>query len=605
MNIDLGSGKIITPDKDDDDDGFFDDDFNIENVPNINISSDDMGTFKTMGVSPPVSLVRDPRNQRDPRDSKDQRNIVSRASSNVSGSTIEYDTSPKKNSSDDRRRHDLNTGGPSVENFDFLLNPEKKIKEPIVEDEDFERPRDNYSSSGESVIMPSRADYSRDRQPDRQPERQPERQSDRQQDRQQYSQDRPSEYSRERQSDRQQEPFYQDSSYGNKDPSYGNKDSSYGNKDSSYGNKDSSYGNKDSSYGNKDSSYREPHPDQNDQNDPDYIPIFRSEAEEKMYYLIHLLNLEKQGSQLTKDYSPKSSLTELRMEYKVQKDLLEQKSSVKNMQKMLIFGANGLEFLNRRYDPVGAKLDGWSENIMENSADYDGIFERLYKKHKGGVLGDMAPELELLMALSFSGFTFHLTNTLFKTALPNLSSTIAQDPKLMSGLFNATVSAAKTTKMQEARGQETGFGGGPSIDIGSILNGMGLNLGAMSPMAASSFGQSQTQSQPQTLPRQGMNGNMFDSMRSEVMQNSGPGIINPIEPPEMANILKKDPPFGSVYRKQMEIERAKNINKALSSDLEDNVSLVSSASATSKNGRNVSIGKAKGKGKGYVINLST
>ena len=41
----------------------------------------------------------------------------------------------------------------------------------------------------------------------------------------------------------------------------------------------------------------------------------------------------------------------------------------------------GVEFLNKKFDPIGAKLDGWSESVMDNITDYEEIFKKLIKRH--------------------------------------------------------------------------------------------------------------------------------------------------------------------------------------------------------------------------------
>ena len=42
----------------------------------------------------------------------------------------------------------------------------------------------------------------------------------------------------------------------------------------------------------------------------------------------------------------------------------------------------GVEFLNKKFDPIGAKLDGWSESVMDNITDYEEIFKQLHEKYK-------------------------------------------------------------------------------------------------------------------------------------------------------------------------------------------------------------------------------
>ena len=43
---------------------------------------------------------------------------------------------------------------------------------------------------------------------------------------------------------------------------------------------------------------------------------------------------------------------------------------------MLMAAVTGAEFLNKKFDPIGAKLDGWSESVMDNINDYEVIYPR-------------------------------------------------------------------------------------------------------------------------------------------------------------------------------------------------------------------------------------
>ena len=144
---------------------------------------------------------------------------------------------------------------------------------------------------------------------------------------------------------------------------------------------------------------------------------------------------------------------------------------------MLMACVTGLEFLNNKFDPINAKLDGWSESVMENINDYDNVFEKLHEKYTGKV--EMIPELELLMMLGGSAFMFHLTNTLFKSALPNMGEVVKDNPELMQN-----IAKAMATSMGGGGGLGGGLGGvpapsngtdssktmkPPSFDLGSIM----------------------------------------------------------------------------------------------------------------------------------------
>jgi hypothetical protein len=51
----------------------------------------------------------------------------------------------------------------------------------------------------------------------------------------------------------------------------------------------------------------------------------------------------------------------------------------------------------------------------------------------------MAPELKLIAMVAGSGFMFHLTNRLFKSASPKLSDILKQNPDIMKNISEAAV----------------------------------------------------------------------------------------------------------------------------------------------------------------------
>ena len=95
----------------------------------------------------------------------------------------------------------------------------------------------------------------------------------------------------------------------------------------------------------------------------------------------------------------------------------------------MMAAVSGIEFLNSKFDPFDVKLDGWSESVNESINDFDEVFEQLYEKYGGG--GEMAPELKLVMMLGGSAFMFHLSNTMFKSSIPNMNDIMSQNPDLM------------------------------------------------------------------------------------------------------------------------------------------------------------------------------
>lgn len=167
---------------------------------------------------------------------------------------------------------------------------------------------------------------------------------------------------------------------------------------------------------------------------------------------------------VSKKYTMDSSLTEIREEYERLKAQRNVQNSVKFQRKMLMACVTGIEFLNTRFDPFDAKLDGWSESVHENVDEYDEIFEELHEKYKSK--GKMAPEIKLLMSLTGSAFMFHLTQSLFKTSMPGVGDVMRQNPDLMRQFASATVGSMASSNPDMGGGlgsfmsDAIGMGGG-------------------------------------------------------------------------------------------------------------------------------------------------
>jgi hypothetical protein len=184
--------------------------------------------------------------------------------------------------------------------------------------------------------------------------------------------------------------------------------------------------------------------------------------------------LEKKGFKLPRKFTMASSLDEMRQEYERIKRDREIDQSVKFQRKTMITVISGIELLNNYFDPVGAKLDGWSESINENVEDYDDIFEELHDKYKGKA--KMAPELRLLMMLGGSAFMFHMTNSMFKTQMPGLDQVLKQNPELAKQFAAATANTMQQNTSSPMMGGLGGmfssmFGGGGGGG-GGLLSGL-------------------------------------------------------------------------------------------------------------------------------------
>ena len=186
----------------------------------------------------------------------------------------------------------------------------------------------------------------------------------------------------------------------------------------------------------------------------------KDKKQEKQEILLKLLALEKKGIELTKKYSMSSKLSDLKFELELHKNNAEIEVSVKFQQKLLMAAVTGLEFANKHFDPLGAKLDGWSESVMDNLDDYESIFTKLHEKYKSRA--DLPPELQLLVTLVASGFMFHVTKTLFSSAMPKGDNNF-QNSEIMKTISAAMAQAKTPSKIQSKEIS------GPSMNFSSML----------------------------------------------------------------------------------------------------------------------------------------
>ena len=209
---------------------------------------------------------------------------------------------------------------------------------------------------------------------------------------------------------------------------------------------------------------------------------YTSIEEEKADILNKLSRLEKKGFNVNKRLNAYSSITELRTELKRIMYGIETEQSIKFSRRMLIACVTGVEFLNKRYNPFDVQLEGWSESVMENVDDYDGVFEELYVKYRNKVA--VAPEIKLIMMLGGSAMMFHLTNSMFKTAMPNMNDVLKQNPDLVKNMMNAVKntqqraagSAPQDPTERPASPVDVRTGRremkGPGLDISSLMGGI-------------------------------------------------------------------------------------------------------------------------------------
>jgi hypothetical protein len=206
-----------------------------------------------------------------------------------------------------------------------------------------------------------------------------------------------------------------------------------------------------------------------------------NELNEKREIIYQMDRLKSKGFKLPIEFNMQSNLEEMKLEYN---KILREKdidASVRFQRKMLMAFVTGTEYLNTRYDPFSARLEGWSEQVHTTINDYDDIFEELHDKYKS-TGKKMSPELRLFISLSGSAFMYHLTSRMFKESpLPNVENVLKSNPELMKQFQAAAAkeyimgnNSPQISKQSRGNGMMNSGSSGNSNGGGGASSGLGL-----------------------------------------------------------------------------------------------------------------------------------
>jgi hypothetical protein len=196
--------------------------------------------------------------------------------------------------------------------------------------------------------------------------------------------------------------------------------------------------------------------DESDESKDERHMTYEEIQREKQNLLFELERLQKAGFVPSKRYSMASTYDEMKFERDRLKRMRDVERSIKFSRKMLVGFAGGVEYLNKTFNPADLKLNGWSENIMENISDYDEVFEELHDKYSDSV--KMPPEVKLVMMVAGSGFMFHMTNSFLKSATPDLRDVLRNNPDIMANI-NAAAAKDMGSKIDQTYGKNNPVAG--------------------------------------------------------------------------------------------------------------------------------------------------
>ena len=142
------------------------------------------------------------------------------------------------------------------------------------------------------------------------------------------------------------------------------------------------------------------------------ITSSESEGAEKADLLARFHFLKNRGTHVSKNYTPKSNLNEMRMEMGRIEHEAQVAQTIKLNRRALMSVVSGIELVSDKYGPrfTKGKLHRVSHFVQNSIKDYDGAFERMSEDY-GGVIGALTggnPLYEIAATLLFQIVTYGL-----------------------------------------------------------------------------------------------------------------------------------------------------------------------------------------------------
>jgi hypothetical protein len=103
--------------------------------------------------------------------------------------------------------------------------------------------------------------------------------------------------------------------------------------------------------------------------------------------------------------------------------------------------------------------------------------------------------LELMLSLAGSAFMFHLTNSLFKNAIPGMGDVVKKNPELMANIAKAMSQSANSSEPAQSGGGQNSMAP-PNFDMGSLMSSLmgGGGMGGNAPRPSRPVPDTRTQS---------------------------------------------------------------------------------------------------------------
>lgn len=165
---------------------------------------------------------------------------------------------------------------------------------------------------------------------------------------------------------------------------------------------------------------------------------------EKMEILNKMAQIEREGGRPNKKYTAINTIDELRYElYRLTREQTREKS-VQWMQQSLVTGVRMLEMANKKFDPIGLKLQGFSRTVLLEMDNYRPSLLAIYSKYSNTRASTSNPVIQLLLTLLGSLLFHHISVVSQKEAEANSRMTSAG--KVLQSLAGKSVPVNPFTK---------------------------------------------------------------------------------------------------------------------------------------------------------------
>ena len=161
---------------------------------------------------------------------------------------------------------------------------------------------------------------------------------------------------------------------------------------------------------------------------------------------------KNKGVIFTQNYNLNSDYMTMKAEYDYQVSLTVKKQAVKNYYNILLTVLKGLEFGNKRWDPLGIDLDGLSNNVETSKEELLDALGDFYNEHQTIIGGTASPIVRIGFIIVQAAIMTMITNASSKYIM-NMFSNNSAISKLEQEAMNNTMSGNKTTYQDETKNE--------------------------------------------------------------------------------------------------------------------------------------------------------